>query len=771
MRNRFSQSYARLRSSGVLPPLALGVLVNVVLLGAYLWSRDGGVTTVVVEIRGSDFTVAVDGRTRIDARMPTAAQGGIRVLSVNPRTDPPSLAAAGRIERLRVTSLQTGEVLYETGPIDDPPRGPGVGDVLLLDLARERWRDYSVEIAYRNLIEADVELRVSGDNKVVLRSSRFAQPFVQLVSNVEPQGDERPQVTAFMEPSARESVKTATGALLRGYPLAAILCLLAVAVTVVGLRASRATGPAISWAMPRRAPMILAVALGAYAAGVSLYMLRFQLDGIVNVADEASYLFQARLLASGRTYTDVPSVPDAFSFTYTPFVIDYDGRWASFYPFGHPLALAPGAAIGAPWLVPPLLAGINVVLIYLVGRLAYNNGAGIIAAALLATSPFVLLQASSYMSHTTALTYLLLSLLACLLSYRMPVAAGLIGGAAFGLLFNTRPLSAVMLMPVVGGILLYRLLPAEHRRTQLFFIAAFAAGGAALFGAYLAYNWSITGDPITSGYAGSGDLGEAFGFGGRHSVANGIGNDASNVMSLAFLLHGWPAWIGLGLALLPFMLGSRNPYDWFFMAGGLLVIAGASLFFTTGAFYGPRYVFEAVPFFVLLAASGITTLARTPRRLAPYFAGGDAAASAVTPYFNIVAGAAAAVLVFASGLSWWAGGPPRPELLGAPAKERYMRNERITEDRLRVAASRLQLDNALVIVKPCDFLRRCYLSVAQLNSPDLDGDVVWAYETADIDRLLEAFPCRDVYIADYRAATIVPREPRMESTIAECEQQ
>ncbi len=731
--------------------------VNAVLLGAYLWSRGGQVTTVHIEVRGSEFVVAVDGRERLRAEMPAPSTGGIRVYSVNPRVDPPTLPTAGRIESLRVTSLETDELLYESDAIADPPPALDGRDGPVLDLHDRPWRDYAVDIRYRNMIEGDVDLRIDGERKVTFRARRFSAPEVRLVSSHPEQAtDEQVGVSvAHMEPSRTESAKAATAAVLRAYPVTVAVVAVAVVATIVFMRLAPSSVAPQGPHVPQRTALVLAITAAGCTTALAVFLLRFRMDGLVYVADEASYVFQARLLASGRTHMEPPAVPNAFAFAYTPFVIDNDGRWASFYPFGHPLALSFGAFVGAPWLVPPLLAGVNVLLMYAIGRLMYGAWTGVLAAGLMATSPFILMQASSYMSHTTAITYLLTCLLACLLSWRRPVFAGVIGGVAFGLLFNTRPLTAVMLLPAFVALIGVRWLAREHRVSQTVFLGAFSCAAMVLFGAYLGYNWTITGDPLDSGYAASGDLSSAFGFEGGHSVADGISNQVTNIMALLVVLNGWPAWIGLAFVFMPFVLGTRTFYDWLLLCAAASVIAGAALFFTTGFFYGPRYVVEAVPLLLLLSARGVTLLAQTPRRIARISGSGESAHAAPTYWFRLVIGAGAASLIVASAANWLLPNTSRAVVYATPESARAMRGHRLHDDRLSLEANRQDIHDALIIVDECDFNRRCYLSVFLSNDVDLNGDIVWAYGVGDDDaRLLAEYPCRSLFYADYASSTI-----------------
>ena len=128
---------------------------------------------------------------------------------------------------------------------------------------------------------------------------------------------------------------------------------------------------------------------------------------------------------------------------------------------------------------------------------------GLAAAALFAASPFFLMQSSSFMSHNTGVLYILLSLYFILRRDR-PRAL--------------RPARRARLRPRRQHA------PAQHgwrwcrpspsscsptcRRTRTAatrwqHIAAFVAGGLLMGAALLAYNYGVTGDPLTLTYAGT----------------------------------------------------------------------------------------------------------------------------------------------------------------------------------------------------------------------------------------------------------------------------
>jgi hypothetical protein len=82
--------------------------------------------------------------------------------------------------------------------------------------------------------------------------------------------------------------------------------------------------------------------------------------------DDYSYLYQAKLLASGKMYAEDPLYDQAdplHDCIKTNCITDNGGRRFSKYPPGWPVILALGAVLGVPWLVDPILGAILVFLI------------------------------------------------------------------------------------------------------------------------------------------------------------------------------------------------------------------------------------------------------------------------------------------------------------------------------------------------------------------------------------------------------------------------
>ena len=94
------------------------------------------------------------------------------------------------------------------------------------------------------------------------------------------------------------------------------------------------------------------------------------LGQVPRIHDDVAQLFQARLFAAGRLFAASPGVPQFFDMM----MMINDGKWYSQYPPGHPLLLALGVLVRAPWLINPLLGALTVVVAYLLGRRHSTNG-------------------------------------------------------------------------------------------------------------------------------------------------------------------------------------------------------------------------------------------------------------------------------------------------------------------------------------------------------------------------------------------------------------
>jgi|CXWL01.1.fsa_nt_gi hypothetical protein len=738
--------------------LAVAVAVNIVLLAAYLWSRGGQTITVRIEARGDEFAAIVDGRER--ARVTAAAAdsaGPIVSLRQKGDVELPSLPDPSGVRRVRVTDLSSGEVLFAWDAGDPVPADVLVESVLgrAIDLSGRAWRDYAVEVTYANPLAGGIIVRSGGAANAPGVTFGFNRLNNQTFGflNYTSANDASENIGFENEFDRSEGVRALVTMALRAYPLALLL--------IAACAVIAAAGAFVPLPDVRRAIGFDAQAYAWYAAGAfalaafvlaSFVMSRYG-QRMPHIVDETSYIFQAKLLASGHVYTTPPAIPEAFAFWSEPFVIDVGGRWASFYPFGHPVMLAIGARVGAIWIMPPLVGAGCAVLLFVIAKRVYGLHTALLAPLLLVTSPFFLMQASSFMSHNTAAFYLLAAIACVVMPKRNVAAWGVIAGLAFGLLFNTRPLTAVALIPAFALLLSLPLFSVVERPAAITRIAGFIAGGLLMLGAYYAYSHATTGS-FDNGYQASGDLGAALGFGGSaHSVSQGLENMQLQLATFVLVMNGWPAFVGLLFVLVPFMTGTRDPFDWFLLVASVSVMAAWIIFKASGLAYGPRYWYEIMPLLLLLSARGVVRCVEI---------GADIAAAALPhrdgrqPYTllgHLAVGALVVVLCALSLNGWLLGRDPSWRAYATPASAKEVRF--YMDDRLIRAIDAVNPQNALVLVRDCGDYYGCYQSVFWLNDPDLKGDIVYANDLGPGNaELFVLYPCRDLYYATYDPPTV-----------------
>jgi hypothetical protein len=193
------------------------------------------------------------------------------------------------------------------------------------------------------------------------------------------------------------------------------------------------------WLRHRRAPLVIGIVTAltfAWVAGSTL-------DVEPISTDEASYLLQAEIFAAGKLTAPAPPIPEFFEQVW----VMVSPRLYSKYPPGHALALAPGVALGFPWLVPFLLNIVNGGLLFALLRRAAGPAPALLTWSAWVLSGMAMAWQTSYFSEVT--------LMACWLG---AVAAGwrwldghgtrwLVGASllvGYGVL--TRPLSILLLV-------------------------------------------------------------------------------------------------------------------------------------------------------------------------------------------------------------------------------------------------------------------------------------------------------------------------------------
>jgi hypothetical protein len=340
-----------------------------------------------------------------------------------------------------------------------------------------------------------------------------------------------------------------------------------------------------------------------------------------HITDEVEYVLQARFLADGAITLPAPPVPDGFEI----YLMEVKGnQWWPSTPPGWPAVLAIGYLLGVPGLVNPALAGINILLIYLLLQELYDRRSARMAVFLLCVSPWYVFMGMNFMTHMVTLTLILIAALAVIQARKNGKAWwGLIAGAAVGAGTLVRPLDGLIVAICIG----LWVIGIGGKRLNFASIATFALGAIIIGGLNLPYNKLLTGSlftfPVNSyldGHFGPGR--NALGFGPNrgygwpiqpfqgHSPLGAMINSNLNTFSIDIELFGW----GLGSLLLAAVIifsGSLILSDYLML---FLIFANYTpyffYYFSGGPDFGARYWFIMLLPLVALSVRGIQYLQR-----------------------------------------------------------------------------------------------------------------------------------------------------------------
>lgn len=434
---------------------------------------------------------------------------------------------------------------------------------------------------------------------------------------------------------------------------------------------------------------------------------RFVLLDFPNSGDEYVYLFQAATLSGGRLW-HVPADAASSGIFTTSYVAIETGRMFGTFPFGWPLALALAITAGVPvWLVNPLLGAGTLGLVWLLGTRLYGPRIGVIAAAVVAVSPFFAFNAASYFSHTFCGALLLAAAGVAARDDRRPWWVPVSIGALVGWAVLARYLSGVVgAVPVVWWLLR----PGVSRPRSA---ALVALGGLPWVVALMAYDTAFTGSPwrLTTT-----PLTLSLWF------ADGVLLRGADILATHLLRHlTWTPPI-LVVAYVVYLRTGRRE-----MRKGLLawlpVLMAAALYFYRergGNQYGARFHYEIFPFLVLFVVAHVF-------RAADY----AAMPSRDRVMFGLLAASVAAM----------------PVAFAVHALvERDVIRERMSP---YVVASAMGLHEALVLIDGRVGSRRS-MGAADLtrNTPALDTAVVYGIDPGPDQRCTEAarLPARTPYL-------------------------
>ncbi|CAN5912534.1 hypothetical protein BH11GEM1_BH11GEM1_02080 [soil metagenome] len=333
-------------------------------------------------------------------------------------------------------------------------------------------------------------------------------------------------------------------------------------------------------------------------------------------ADEVAQLFHAKILLSGRLSLPPDPNPEFFGMDN---MIE-QGRWYSQFPVGGPAILALGVALRAAWLLNPALLALSILSLYGFTRRADDEGTARAAALLLALSPFALFVSASFMNHVPVLWLATVALWQLAIwvdaadSRGVNRAAALIG-LSLGVAFTVRPLDALVVAAVVGGMQVSRL---RGDLARLRSLAWQVAAGLAPVMVMFYVNLRTTGAPLRLGYEVLYGSAHQLGFhvdpyGTAHTPVRALMLASKYLLQLNVLLFEWPLPVVAIIAMGLFALRRPTRWDLFLIAFLFAQTIAYALYWHDGTFRGPRFLFTALPAIVILAARAPVAMAAVTR--------------------------------------------------------------------------------------------------------------------------------------------------------------
>lgn len=469
---------------------------------------------------------------------------------------------------------------------------------------------------------------------------------------------------------------------------------------------------------PRFLPAVLCLVFFA-AANAASYLI---FDHIPHVQDSIAQVFHGKIFALGRL--TVPSHAHREFFHFTNML--NNGTVYSQYPPGHTICMMFGALIGAPWVVNPLLGALTIALFYLLGKELYDETTGKLAAVLGFISPFLLFMSSEFMAHSSALLYSTGFLLFYAVAVkRGSLTAAVLAGAAVGMALNTRPMTAVGIgLPFALHAL--TLCIGNFRRYAMRFAMmglTFCAFAAAL----LLFNQLTNGDPFLSGYEACWGKGHNPGFGNAcwgdpHTPRLGLIHLLDSLNGLNKYLFEWPIPGLLFIAVL-FSTRTRNRWDVLLLGSCLSLLVIYFFYWFNDWCFGPRFMFEAMGPLVLLTARGLL-------RLPVLFHDTFGLETTVGKIRTVTTCTLLSMTIYA----WTCNVPALVHL--------YSNRFWDVDHSILHALEEHPVSNAIV------FVGSNYGSVYPKNSPLWNGDVIYALDLGEHNRVLMAYcPDRKYYRA------------------------
>ena len=408
-------------------------------------------------------------------------------------------------------------------------------------------------------------------------------------------------------------------------------------------------------------------------------------------------------------------------------------------------------------------------MVFLIGRHLLSAGWGLLASFLLFCSPFFQMSAPNFMSHTTGALYFAVSFYALIrIDERLDrLLWPALGGAFLGLLFNTRPMTAVAAAAAYGLFMLGSTALSSHKKRLALQYGVFVLAGSLLFGLWALSNYVLMGDPFASTYASTADR-VLVGSWDWNRLAKGLLDNFTLAGLFVMVIFGWGGFLTTAPFLGAFLPSSRSSRPLMLMLTCIVfVFAGYMLFSLSSVtvMYGPRYVFEIAFLYVLVCVAGMERVVKIVyllgSRLAEMFPewlrsgiGADRESFASLTRSVIVTPLLMVPVVLAGWgfLSWISpGARPWPGNAFIPQNLADLKGFNYTSPTAQQLAAGNRLSRALIFMDGPRDQWWHYGSAFAENTPGLDGDIVYAKDRGKEQNVtvIRDYPDRKYYRVNY----------------------
>jgi tetratricopeptide (TPR) repeat protein len=339
------------------------------------------------------------------------------------------------------------------------------------------------------------------------------------------------------------------------------------------------------------------VRLGLFIAGFSLSLL-LNVSILLNqtlLADEFSYLFQAKILLKGALYETSPPLRDSFQSMH----IINNGKWFSRFPVGWPILMAIGGCVGNFHLLADLAAGLFLVVLFMTGSELFNRSIGFLGALSVLISPFFLLNSATFQPHMVGLLFV-----SCTILFFIRFLKGSKGSDAFlfslffGCCLNVRFIDALLLAPLLAVFFLFNPFRKGQILKSLSVYIVYGMPAMLLFaGLLLAINHMQFGNPLTTGYSA-----EIPGW-CTHIALPSI---TWNALLSALRLIMWSPFLVIEMLIVALWSTEKNRS--FLLLSILPYFAFYSLWSLGQVEFGPRFLFPSLAGIGLLTGAGLSCL-------------------------------------------------------------------------------------------------------------------------------------------------------------------